>query len=63
MASKGEGRGFSADILNASLTLLSILVAVITILTVEYKTHPSFAYPVLIAVVSSTVVAFMPFVR
>ena len=35
-------RGFAADVLNASLTLMSILVVVITFLAVEYK--PAIGY-------------------
>ena len=54
------GKGFVANVLNASLTLMAILVAVITILAVEYKTlapHPTFAQPIWAAVVGSALVA------
>jgi hypothetical protein len=52
---------FATDVLNASLTLMSILVAVITLLAVEYKgvqTDPIIAEPIRTAVIGATAVSF-----
>jgi len=40
--SDDQDHQFTADVLNASLILLSILVAVITFLAVEYKRHEGY---------------------
>jgi integral membrane sensor domain MASE1 len=48
---------FATDMLNASLTLLTILVAVITVLVVEYKrvySDPTIAEPIYNAVMGTT---------
>jgi hypothetical protein len=48
---------FATDILNASLTLMSILIAVITVLVVKYdevKDYPAMAEPVRTAVIGTT---------
>jgi hypothetical protein len=53
---------FATDAMNASLTLLSILVAVITIVALEYKglrSDPTLASPVYLCLVGATVTAVL----
>lgn len=59
----GEGdHKFATDVLNASLTFMSILVAVITLLVVEYKDvkpDPAIAEPIRDAVWGTTGVSVL----
>jgi hypothetical protein len=48
-------REFATDVLNASLTLMSILVAVITIIAVQVHADPIFSKPIRTAVICMTV--------
>jgi hypothetical protein len=51
---------FAADALNASLTLMSILVAVITVVAIEYKSvqsDPALANPVYLCALAATAAA------
>jgi hypothetical protein len=53
---------FTRDVFNASLTLMSILVVVITFLAVEYKVpraDPIFARPIRIAIIGTTVASVL----
>lgn len=60
MVTKNPDPEFARDALNASLTLMSILVAVITIVAVEYKnvrSDPAVADPIFFCVIGATAAA------